>query len=202
MSFVDAIPGDVPGPREPAEQAPRSVRVPGSRLASRRRADGGRPQRDDHEVVSRPSSRGRGPSLGPDQERGELASPAWSVLTPETGVHLDARRLTRQACVRQLLGLSPGSWVSVVDDRPLSRIRLRRLARCGGLVVVHELIVLPTPERPVLIVDEPVPGRHRQPGHRSVVAAPGWRTAVVLSLLGWSWGRWLLRPRVMVAQRV
>jgi hypothetical protein len=80
---------------------------------------------------------------------GPVASP-WLTLCPAGTVEIDARDV-RGA----LAGRRPANTpVVLVDDRPFSRRRLRRLADRLSVVIERELIVLPTVGRPIILVDD------------------------------------------------
>jgi hypothetical protein len=78
----------------------------------------------------------------------------WDLLCPVGTLSLDSRYDERGALRRRLEELPQGTAVSLVDDRPLSRWRLRRLARQAGIVIDRELVVLPHCSRPLAVVDD------------------------------------------------
>jgi hypothetical protein len=80
---------------------------------------------------------------------GPAASP-WLTLCPAGTVEIDAREV-RGATAGQLPADTP---VVLVDDRPFSRRRLRRLADQLSVVIEREFIVLPTVGRPIILVDD------------------------------------------------
>jgi hypothetical protein len=86
-------------------------------------------------------------------QRAERTSPAtspWLTLCPAGTVEIDARD-GRGAIAGHLPADTP---VVLVDDRPFSRRRLRRLADRLSVVIERELIVLPTVGRPIILVDD------------------------------------------------
>ena len=77
--------------------------------------------------------------------------------------------------VRRLPGGTP---VALLDSRPASRLRLRRIARKLPITIERELIVLPTPGRPIVVLDDtPDAVRHFW---RSVAAVPPGLAAALL----------------------
>jgi hypothetical protein len=114
------------------------------------------------------------------------------LLVPPSATSIDARTQTGDACLRQIAGLPSQAWVSIVDDRPLSRLRLRRLARRCGLVVERELIVLRTLGAAVAVVEDVGP---------HAAARVPFSSAPLLRILPWSWTRWLASDRVLLARR-
>jgi hypothetical protein len=80
---------------------------------------------------------------------GAAASP-WLTLCPAGTVEIDAREV-RGATAGQL---PADTSVVLLDDRPFSRRRLRRLADRLSVVIERELIVLPTLGRPIVLVDD------------------------------------------------
>lgn len=157
-----------------------SVRVPDDTLTSLRAGDCPLEIRG-AELASPSPGRGRGPR--PDEV------PLWALLVPEGTVSLDARRQSTAACVRRIAGLPPQSWVSVVDDRPLSWLRLRVLARRCGLVVERELVAVPTVDAATALAEHG--GRHGLPHSGTTI----------VRVLPWTWSRWLIRDRVLLARR-
>lgn len=126
---------------------------------------------------------------------------------PPSATSIDARKQRTDECLRQIADLPSQAWVSIVDDRPLSRLRLRRLARRSGLVIERELIVMPTVDAAVAVVEDV--GRTARTRERSSSEPPFTDTyviapAVPLRLarkLPWSWTRWLAWDRVLLARR-
>jgi hypothetical protein len=72
----------------------------------------------------------------------------WLQLCPPGTVDIDVR----SGAVRpdQLAA----EVVVLVDQRPFSRRRLRRLAAELGIVLEREFVVLPTVERPLMVIDD------------------------------------------------
>lgn len=131
----------------------------------------------------------------------------WAVLLPPSTASIDARSLEASECLRQIALLPSRAWVSIVDDRPLSRLRLRHLARRAGLVIERELITLPTLDAAVAVIEDVGPAAAVRV--RSSPAPPVMGASFVAPMvtrwlvrtLPWSWARWLLSGRVLVARR-
>lgn len=157
--------------------APPSVRVPGISPAPRWRP-GAAPPRGRDSVTTRSPGRGRG------LDRPGPTRPPWAVLVPASAACIDARSQQPAEFLRQIAVLPSQAWVSIVDDRPLSGRRLRRLAERAGLVIERELVVLASPGSGVTVIED-------------VTAATGLR----LPLLG-SWRRWLATQHVVLARRL
>lgn len=81
-------------------------------------------------------------------DRTNLAVFPWLTLCPAGTIEIDARAGRRTG------ELAPGTPVALRDDRPLSRRRLRRLARRLSIAVEREVIVLPTTGRPIVMIDD------------------------------------------------
>ncbi|HZX05369.1 hypothetical protein [Kribbella sp.] len=97
--------------------------------------------------------------------------------------------------------------VVLVDQRPWSRRRLRRTARELGVVLEREFVVLPTLERPMVVVDD-VEEAVRYFWTAVATVPPGLAFAVPASaLLGlarrapWRWTGALAPARVVVGRR-
>ncbi|TDW78076.1 hypothetical protein [Kribbella pratensis] len=82
---------------------------------------------------------------------GQLRRPAspWLQLCPPGTVEIDIR--SGPVDEHQL---SAGHPVVLMDQRPLSRQRLRQVARRLGVVLEREFVVLPTLGRPMVVVDD------------------------------------------------
>jgi hypothetical protein len=88
-------------------------------------------------------------SVSQGAERTSPAASPWLTLCPAGTVEIDARDV--RGAARQRPADTP---VVIVDDRPFSRRRLRRLADRLSVVIERELIVLPTVGRPIILVDD------------------------------------------------
>lgn len=73
----------------------------------------------------------------------------WLQLCPPGTVELDIRSGPVEAP-----HLSAGLPVVLMDQRPFSRRRLRRVARDLGIMLEREFVVLPTIDRPMVIIDD------------------------------------------------
>jgi hypothetical protein len=83
-------------------------------------------------------------------QRPDRTSPPWLTLCPAGTVEIDAREV-RRVVTGQLPADTP---VVLVDGRPFSRRRLRRLADRLSVMIERELIVLPSVGRPIILVDD------------------------------------------------
>ncbi|MGW5194877.1 hypothetical protein ACWEOO_36875 [Kribbella sp. NPDC004138] len=97
--------------------------------------------------------------------------------------------------------------VVLIDQRPRSRRRLRRTARELGVVVEREFVVLPTLDRPMVVIDD-VEEAIRHFWTAVATVPPGLAFAVPASaLLGlarrapWRWTGALAPARVVVGRR-
>ena len=182
------------------EVAPPSVRAPDTSPVPMRRSGGAPVSTGGRDSFTpRSPARGRGPG-------GQEPVPPWAVLVPGSATSIDVRTQRTEQCLRQIAVLPPEAWVSIVDDRPLSRLRLRRLAHRAGLVIERELIVLRTADGAAAVVEDvgPAPGRARSlsappfsGGSAVAPAVPLW----LVRTLPWSWTRWLASDRVLLARR-
>lgn len=156
-------------------------------------------------TTPRPASRlwfSRTPAAEPPWTADERRVPPWTVLC-------DSDVLLIAAPTRHALRQVPsGRQVALAVDRPLARLRLRRLARRCDVVVERELIVVPTTANPIAVVDDEESAvRHFW---RSVVAVPPGitRAALVATLvlgaarsLPWSWTGAVAPGRVVIGRR-
>lgn len=126
---------------------------------------------------------------------------------PPSATSIDAGTQQVDECLRQIAGLPSQAWVAIVDDRPFSRLRLRRLARRCGLVIERELIVLRTVGAAVAVVEDAHPhAATRVPFSSAPFLVGGGALTPVLPIwlvrmLPWSWTRWLASDRVLLARR-
>lgn len=204
--------------------APLSVRVPGAspyprgdlaapplrRIQAVTRSRLGRQARGADPRVPLPRTAVETPGVVADRVTPELPADApapWAVLSPENTVAVDARGRRAAGCRREVAALPAGTWVTVIDDRLLSRWRLRRLARRCGLEIERELIVLPDFAAPLAVVEDVEWAVHqfwrstasRRPQCHPVPlpAAMAWHGARVLP---WQWTGRLATGRVVVAR--
>jgi hypothetical protein len=142
----------------------------------------------------------------PVRDTGLGAAP-WLALSPAGAVEVDLR-LGHRGVVRRARRLSPGTPVVLIDDRPLSRPRLRRLARRTAMAVERELIVLPTASSPVVVLDDTAEAvRHFWQAVAAVppgLARASLPATVVLRLarsLPWTWTGAIAPGRVVLGVR-
>ncbi|MEV6269066.1 hypothetical protein AB0L64_17980 [Kribbella sp. NPDC051936] len=126
----------------------------------------------------------------------------WLQLCPPGTVEHDLRRGPVRADQ-----VSTDGPVVLIDQRPHSRRRLRRTARELGVVVEREFVVLPTLDRPMVVVDD-VEEAIRHFWTAVATVPPGLAFAVPASaLLGlarrapWRWTGALAPARVVVGRR-
>lgn len=130
-------------------------------------------------------------------------APPWTLLCPE-----NARQVGARDPWQALSRLPAGTPVTVVDDRPLSRWRLRRLARRAGICIERELIVLPTCGRPIAVVDDVESAVHQfwcslatVPPGLTATAIPAAVALRVARSLPWTWTGAMAPGRVIVGRR-
>jgi hypothetical protein len=134
----------------------------------------------------------------------EAGAPApWTLLCAEDTVHFTARERRGSLSV-----LPSGTRLTIVDDRLLSRWRLRRLARRSGIVIERELIVLPSCRAPIAVVDDVESAVHHfwhglatVPPGLAATAVPASLVLRVVRSLPWSWTGALAPGRVIVGRR-
>ncbi|HEY9333092.1 hypothetical protein [Kribbella sp. NPDC050459] len=126
----------------------------------------------------------------------------WLQLCPPGTVEHDLRSGPVRADQ-----VSTDGPVVLIDQRPRSRRRLRRTARELGVVVEREFVVLPTLDRPMVVVDD-VEEAIRHFWTAVATVPPGLAFAVPASaLLGlarrapWRWTGALAPARVVVGRR-
>ncbi|GAA3121624.1 hypothetical protein JOF29_006655 [Kribbella aluminosa] len=145
------------------------------------------------------SERGQG-----DREQADRRQPIapWLQLCPPGTVGIDLRDGPVRADQ-----LSSDGPVVLVDQRPRSRHRLRRTAKELGVVLEREFVVLPTLDRPMVVVDD-VEEAVRYFWTAVATVPPGFAFAVPASAaLGlarrapWRWTGALAPARVVVGRR-
>jgi hypothetical protein len=127
----------------------------------------------------------------------------WLVLCPVGTAEVHVQHGWR--AVRQL---PAGTPVALIDSRPASRSRLRRIARKLPMTVERELIVLPTAGHPIVVMDDTSDAvRHFW---RSVAAVPPGVAAASLPTtlllraartLPWTWTGAIAPGRVLLGTR-
>lgn len=134
-----------------------------------------------------------------DRER--LISP-WLHLCPPGTVEYDLRRGPVRADQ-----LSADGPVVLIDQHPRSRRRLRRAARELGVVPEREFVVLPTLDRPMVVVDDVEEAiRHFWTAVATVppglsFALPASALLALARLAPWRWTGALAPARVVVGRR-
>jgi hypothetical protein len=132
------------------------------------------------------------------------AVPPWMTLCPLGTVEIDARTFGAGDTEQ----LKPDLPVVLIDQRPFSRRRLRKLARQLSIAVEREFIVLPTLRRPIVLIDDTEAAvRHfwtaiaTVPPGLAITALPA---SVLLGLarqLPWSWTGAAAPGRALVGRR-
>lgn len=145
------------------------------------------------------------PVRPPSRPVAALAQAPWLALCdePVTAIH----RFDR-AALSSLTALPPGTRVILVADGPLARSRARRFAVRGGVQVTRELIVLPSTDHPIVVIDDDEAAVRYL--WTSVAAVPpgvcrgAWFVGTMLRLahlLPWTWTGALAPGRVMTGVR-
>jgi hypothetical protein len=127
----------------------------------------------------------------------------WLQLCPPGTVEHDLRH----GPVPALSELSADGPVVLLDQRPHSRRRLRRTARELGVVLEREFVVLPTLDRPMVVIDD-VEEAIKHFWTAVATVPPGLAFAVPASALlalarlaPWRWTGALAPARVVVGRR-
>jgi hypothetical protein len=135
--------------------------------------------------------------------------PPWVILAWTGMTLIDARNHRPRESLRQIGNLPSHARVGILDDRPLSRFRLRRLARRWNLLVERELILAPSVDAPVAVLEDiewavrrywkTVPATSA----RQTFGAKGPISVLPISLvrsLPWSWTGLLSPHRILLAR--
>jgi hypothetical protein len=141
----------------------------------------------------------------PDQAYGPRTGQSpWIVLCPPGTLELDSRTMR----VADLEQVEPNVTVVLLDQRPLSRRRLRRLARKLAIEVEREFVVLPTIGNPLVLVDDTeAPVRHfwstiaTVPPGLAITALPASALLGLARLLPWTWTGAFAPGRALVGRR-
>jgi hypothetical protein len=96
----------------------------------------------------------------------------WRLLAPVGAVAVEVSSGPRgiRRVVAELRALPGGTPVVVLDRRPGGRLRARRLAAAGAIVIDRQYVALPSLRRPIVVAED-----SRDPlrwACRSLVAAP------------------------------
>ncbi|MEU4396538.1 hypothetical protein [Kribbella sp. NPDC023855] len=133
-----------------------------------------------------------------------LATSPWMTLCPLGTLEIDTRVVGEDLTGQ----LKPDLQVVLIDQRPFSRRRLRRLARELSIEIEREFIVLPTLERPIVLIDDTGPAvRHfwstiaTVPPGLAVSALPASALLSVARRLPWSWTGGVAPGRAVVGRR-
>ncbi|WP_112238785.1 hypothetical protein [Kribbella monticola] len=142
-------------------------------------------------------------SLAKPAGRSPLVTSPWMTLCPLGTVEIDVR-----SGDVVLAALEPDRPVVLVDQRPFSRRRLRRLARRLALEIEHEFIVLPTLRRPIVLVDDTEPSvRHFWTTIATVPPGLAFSVLPASALIGlarrlpWSWTGAAAPGRALLGRR-
>lgn len=136
----------------------------------------------------------------PGEPPSGLADNPWRVLGPPNMVEL------RRPRVGALRRLPSDTTVCLIVDAPMSRWRLRRLARRTGLSVQRELVAVPSARAPVALVDD-LEGPVTQFWGTVATVPPGMARSALLAHLAlavarrapWTWTG-LLPGRVLIGK--
>lgn len=117
------------------------------------------------------------------------AQAPWMLLCPPGTVQVPAARAPAVVPT-----YAPGTSVALTSDRPFNRGRLRRVAHRAGLSIERELLVLPSLDHPILVVDDVEPAvRHlwsslaTVPPGLVLTAVPAAAALRMARALPWSW---------------
>jgi hypothetical protein len=137
-----------------------------------------------------------------------LAASPWMTLCPLGTLEIDARTIDDERIDYVSDQLKPELPVVLIDQRPFSRRRLRRLARELSIEIEREFVVLPTLGRPIVLIDDTEPAvRHFWTTIATVppgLAASAVPASALLSLarrLPWSWTGAAAPGRALVGRR-
>ena len=134
-----------------------------------------------------------------------LATSPWMTLCPLGTLEIDTRIIDDSIAGQ----LKPDLPVVLIDQRPLSRRRLQRLARELSIEIEREFIVLPTLGRPIVLIDDTEPAvRHfwttiaTVPPGLAVSAVPASALLSLARRLPWSWTGAAAPGRALVGRRL
>jgi hypothetical protein len=202
----------------PAQLGSPVVRVLDPSPNPQRRAGEIIPPRGGRDAVTlpRPPGRGRGlrtatpqPVNGQRGVGGVPAQPPWVILAWTGMTLIDARQRRPREWLRQVGTLPSHARVGIIDDRPLSRLRLRRLARRWNLLVERELILAPSVDAPVAVLEDTEWAVRRYwrtvpaSSARQTFGASGLISVLPISLvrsLPWSWTGLMSPHRILLAR--
>ena len=132
----------------------------------------------------------------------------WLAICPLGTLELDARTLDLRKADAEIDQLTPELPVVLIDQRPFSRRKLRRLARRLGVEVEREFIVLPTLGNPIVLIDD-TQAAVRQfwttiatvPPGLAITAVPASALLDLARRLPWSWTGAATPSRVLLGRR-
>ncbi len=129
----------------------RPDRTTGTARPGRRLRSGLVPVADAEAAGASVPAQRHGPAVGgwPAVDEGVgLTRAPWRALCPRRVLEL------REPSLHSLQRLPSGTSVALVTSSPLGRVRTRRRARRAGIVIQRELIVLPTTDVPLVVLDD------------------------------------------------
>jgi hypothetical protein len=80
----------------------------------------------------------------------------WGLLAPREAVAVDVRSglLAVRRTAAELRALPAGTPVVLLDHRPGGRLRARRIAATGSIVVDRQYVALPSLRRAIVVVED------------------------------------------------
>jgi hypothetical protein len=80
----------------------------------------------------------------------------WGLLAPREAVTVDVRSglLAVRRTAAELRALPAGTAVVLLDHRPGGRLRVRRIAATGSIVVDRQYVALPSLRRAIVVVED------------------------------------------------
>jgi hypothetical protein len=80
----------------------------------------------------------------------------WRLLAPEGAVAVELSRGPRgiRRAAAELRALPGGTPVVLLDYRPGGRLRARRLAAAGAIVIDRQYVALPSLRRPIVVAED------------------------------------------------
>jgi hypothetical protein len=78
----------------------------------------------------------------------------WRLLAPVDAVVIESGRLGARGAAARLRALSPGTPVVLLDYRPGGRLRARRVAATGLMIMDHQYVALPSLRRAIVLAED------------------------------------------------
>ena len=80
----------------------------------------------------------------------------WGLLAPREAVTVDVRSglLAVRRTAAELRALPAGTPVVLLDHRPGGRLRVRRIAATGSIVIDRQYVALPSLRRAIVVVED------------------------------------------------